>query len=222
MAENRSMPPNLIPTVKTHSMNATQYFSPPLTYIPCSISVMGTVRRMSGIFAVTGVSLMLITSCASQKNGGQAFPNPTVTTTMSISPTPTPAVNSIIYTSTKYGFTFTLPASWTGYSIVPGKWEGNDIKSGAVSEKGPMISIRHPKWTAKYPRQDIPIFILTLAQWNSLTSSTFHIGAAPIPPSELGRNSRYVFALPARYNFAFPTGFEEVQHILDGKPLHAN
>ena len=38
-------------------------------------------------------------------------------------------------------------------------------------------------------------------------------------PKELGRNSKYVFALPARYNFAFPTGFEEVEDILAGNPL---
>jgi hypothetical protein len=41
------------------------------------------------------------------------------------------------------------------------------------------------------------------------------------PASEFGRNSRYVFALPARYNFAFPKGYEEVEDILNGNPLHA-
>jgi hypothetical protein len=37
----------------------------------------------------------------------------------------------------------------------------------------------------------------------------------------LGRNNRYVFALPARYNFAFPEGYEEVEKILESKPLEA-
>jgi hypothetical protein len=63
--------------------------------------------------------------------------------------------------------------------------------------------------------------IFTLDQWNALQQEKFHIGAAPIGPRELGRNSRYVFALPARYNFAFPKGYEEVQDILEGNPLHA-
>jgi hypothetical protein len=47
----------------------------------------------------------------------------------------------------------------------------------------------------------------------------FHIGAAPINPKELGRNNNYVFALPARYNFAFPEGFEEVNNIIENNPL---
>jgi len=61
--------------------------------------------------------------------------------------------------------------------------------------------------------------IFTLDQWASLLKDEFRVGAAPIPPSELGRNAKYVFALPARYNFAFPTGFEEVEDILKGNPL---
>jgi len=63
--------------------------------------------------------------------------------------------------------------------------------------------------------------VLTVGQWNSLQQNKFHIGAAPINPSELGRNSRYVFALPARYNYAIPTGYEEVAKILQDKPLQA-
>jgi len=63
--------------------------------------------------------------------------------------------------------------------------------------------------------------IFTRAQWNSLQRGDFHIGAAPIGPSELARNSKYVFALPARYNYAFPIGFEEVEIILKNNPLQA-
>ena len=61
--------------------------------------------------------------------------------------------------------------------------------------------------------------IFTLSQWNLLEQEKLHIGAAPIGPSELGRNSKYVFTYPARYNFAFPTGFEVVEKILESKPL---
>ncbi len=35
-------------------------------------------------------------------------------------------------------------------------------------------------------------------------------------------NKIYVFALPARYNYAFPTGFEEVEDILENYSLQAN
>jgi hypothetical protein len=128
-------------------------------------------------------------------------------------------VNSIIYENTQYGFRFTLPASWKGYTIVTSRWEGTSIQSGNTVETGPIISIRHPLWTAQNPRQDIPIMVFTLAQWSALQREDFHIGAAPIGPSELGRNAKYVFALPARYNFAFLPGYEEVEKILDGKPL---
>ena len=82
-------------------------------------------------------------------------------------------------------------------------------------ETGELISIRHPEWTSQNQRQDIPIMIFTLIQWTSLQQGEFHIGAAPIGPKELGRNTSYVFALPARYNYAFPEGYEEVESILD-------
>jgi hypothetical protein len=127
----------------------------------------------------------------------------------------------VVYTNEQYGFEFTLPASWKGYSIVEGKWEGLPIGGETPVESGPMISIRHPLWTQGAPRQDIPIMVFTTAQWDALQKEEFHIGAAPVGPSELGRNSKYVFALPARYNFAFPEGYEEVEQILKGKPLRA-
>lgn len=129
---------------------------------------------------------------------------------------------AIIYNNTEYGFSFSLPESWKDYKIVTDKWEGLAI-GGAQGESvvttGPVISIRHPEWTAEKPRQDIPIMVFTINQWNDLQKEKFHIGAAPIGPSELGRNSEYVFALPARYNYAFPTGYEEVESILNSNPL---
>lgn len=129
---------------------------------------------------------------------------------------------SIIYKNTEYGFTFALPSSWKGYTILTDKWEGLSLEEshqGKVAETGPIITIRHPQWTSENPRQDIPVMVFTVDQWNSLQQEKFHIGAAPIGPSELGRNSSYVFALPARYNFAFLTGYEEVEDILKSHPL---
>ncbi len=125
---------------------------------------------------------------------------------------------SIIYRNTEYGFSFKLPISWQGYSLVMSRWQGN-APDGDVIAEGPMISIRHPQWTSQHPRQDIPIMIFSNSQWQALQQGSFHIGAAPINPSELGHTARYVFALPARYNYAFPEGFEEVEKILEGKPL---
>lgn len=129
----------------------------------------------------------------------------------------------IEYKNTQYGFTFSLPLTWQGYSIAGDKWEGEALVQGSdiVVEKGPIMLIRHPKWTSANPRQDIPIMIFTIVQWDLLQKEKFHIGAAPIGPTELGRNSKYVFALPARYNVAFLPGFEEVEEILENNPLKA-
>jgi hypothetical protein len=123
------------------------------------------------------------------------------------------------YLNTEYGFSITLPESWKGYKVVNSKWEGLPIGGSKPVETGKIISIRHPKWTEQKPRQDIPIMIFTTGQWDSLQKENFHIGAAPMGPSELAHNNSYVFALTARYNYAFPTGFEEVEKILAAEPL---
>jgi hypothetical protein len=146
----------------------------------------------------------------------------TSTTTVSTKTetTPTQVPQQIIYTNTQYGFNFLLPLSWEGYQIIESKWEANP-QENIIAEQGPIVSIRHPKWTLENPRQDIPIMVFTYAQWDSLQQERFHVSAAPIDPSELGRNTKYVFALPARYNYAFLTGWEEVEKILEHNPLKA-
>ena len=129
----------------------------------------------------------------------------------------------IEYINTEYNFTFSLPNSWKGYSIINSDWEGNLINTSSDNQEtiGPKILIRHPLWTSEKPRQDIPIMIFTQSQWDLVQKEEISIGAAPIPPSELNRNNEYVFALPARYNFALPNGFEEVIEIIKSKPLHS-
>jgi len=124
------------------------------------------------------------------------------------------------YKNVEYGFVFDLPDNWRGYSIVTGTWSGLDVSDNEqMRVTGPMVSIRSPLWTEEIPRQDIPILIVVSEQWNKLLADKLYIGAAPINPSELGRNDNYVFALPARYNFAFPEGFEEVDEILKANSL---
>ncbi len=126
---------------------------------------------------------------------------------------------SNVYQNTEYGFSFSLPESWRGYSVLADEWEGFTPGGSEAVERGPLISLRHPQWTEQNQRQDIPIMVFTYDQWNALQNGEFHIGAAPVGPRELGRSSSYVFALPARYNFAFPAGYEEVEEILQGNPL---
>jgi hypothetical protein len=123
----------------------------------------------------------------------------------------------VVYENTQYGFRFYLPKTWKEYSIVEEQWKGTN--NGETVETGPQLLIRHPDWTQEAPRQDIPIMVFTLEQWNALQKGNFSVSAAPIGPSKLGSNSVYVFALPARYNYAFQIGFEEVEEILKGNPL---
>lgn len=130
----------------------------------------------------------------------------------------------IKYENNQYGFNFALPESWNGYKIVDSYWEGMSIggqNGETIVQRGPIVLIRHPKWTEQSPRLDIPIMIFTQDQWSSLQKEEFHIGAAPIGPSKLDENSKYVFALPARYNFSFLPGYKDVENILKENPLKA-
>ena len=147
-------------------------------------------RRIVGA-GIAVVALTLLAGCASQGTPG---PAQSATTTPTPSATPSTAT-SITYDNTQYGFTFKLPLSWSAYTIVKTSWQGWSAKSGKVVATGPLFSIRHPLWSSANKRQDIPILIYTLAQWNSLGKQVFNMGAAPIPPSELGRNTQFVFAL---------------------------
>lgn len=136
----------------------------------------------------------------------------------------TVSTEDVVYRNNTYRFLVDLPENWRGYSISLDQWTGDAIND-QLGEKpyttGPVVSIHNPKWTKEILYQDIPVMVFTLAQWDDLQAEKFHIGAAPINPSELARNAQYVFALPARYNFAYPPGYEEVEAILATKPVHA-
>lgn len=141
--------------------------------------------------------------------------------------TPIPIVVPVVsekleYVNDQYGFSITLPVSWKGYTTIVESWTGSMIDNpNSPSLKGPKLLIRHPLWTNEVPRQDIPIMVFTLDDWALIKQEKLSVGAAPIGPSELGRNSKYVFALPARYNFSYLPGFEEVQKIIDDKSFKA-
>lgn len=139
----------------------------------------------------------------------------------------TPQMASFLYKNTQYGFTFALPESWKGYSVLTQisggwSWQATDINnSQKVVAQGPAIVIRNPEWTSQKPYQDIPILIFTLQQWNDIQDNKIMFStAAPILPGELGRNAKYVFALPARYNFAEVEGIQEVDGIIQTQPLN--
>lgn len=123
------------------------------------------------------------------------------------------------YKNEEYGFSFALPEGWKNYSIHNDVWKGISLTEENKETSGPIIYIRHPEWTKDSPRQDIPVMVFTTEQWKAIENEEFSIGAAPIGPSKLGENSKYVFALLARYNYEFLEGFEEVEKILESNPL---
>ncbi len=180
----------------------------------------------TAIFIAVLALVCVIVPLAGCQEKSTESPPPVETVVPADNTTSSSETTAILYENTDYGFRFPLPDSWKGYTVVTDKWEGlstGDPQGEKIVETGPKVSIRHPEWTAENPRQDIPILVFTLEQWNAMHQENgFHIGAAPIEPSELGRNAKYVFALPARYNFAFPTGYEEVEALLKGHPLQPN
>ncbi|HKN17764.1 MAG TPA: hypothetical protein VJX47_12525 [Candidatus Sulfotelmatobacter sp.] len=128
------------------------------------------------------------------------------------------SAQSILYKNTRYGFSFSLPETWKGYTILTDKWESGDPEKGSV-EHGAVISIRHPDWTKEKPRQDIPIMIFTVAQWDSIEHGNLSVSVASVGPAELGRNRKYVFALAPRVRNSDLTGGAEVNEILKHDPL---
>jgi len=92
-------------------------------------------------------------------------------------------------------------------------WRGHRSAGSHYLHPTPPVDVSRP--TARHP------MVFTRAQWRSLPHEELFVGAAaPMWLGELGRNHRYVFALPARYNYAFPTRYEEVEKILSSNPLH--
>lgn len=129
----------------------------------------------------------------------------------------------IRYQNRQYGFQFLLPQSWSGYRIIEDQWGGTESGKDVF---GPKITIRSPKWTTQNDYQDIPIDIFTQEQWTKVVKGPsqkpgedIFIGAAPVGPTKIFENSKYVFALPARYDFTGDEGIEEVHDILAHSPM---
>jgi hypothetical protein len=128
---------------------------------------------------------------------------------------------SVVYSNSDFGFTFSLTENWRGYSIEKTTWEGNPLTATGTKQTGIKLLIRNPKWTSALPYQDIPVMVFTVAQWNLYVAGNFSVSAAPIPASELGRNNKYVFALPPRWNFDYSEGYVEAENIVNSNPLKA-
>lgn len=123
----------------------------------------------------------------------------------------------------KYGFCLPLPEDWRGYSVLVKQWDGvapGCSQGNCTVAQGPKVILRNPRWTAAHPYEDIPIMVFTPGQWRALQKEKFIVSAAPFGPKEMGRNGRYVFGLPPRYNYDFSEGWKQVEEILHG--FHAS
>jgi len=111
-----------------------------------------------------------------------------------------------------------------GYSIIEDTWEGRTDtadRGEVVVERGPRLTIVNPQSTSAKQYQDIYIMVFSHPQWDSLQQGKFFVSAASIGPGELGRNRRYVFAVPPRMIDTDNTyGWREVVKIMRSNPLH--
>src|SRR5437762_13659780 len=91
-----------------------------------------------------------------------------------------PSALPLRYHHKEYGLLFFLPPSWQGCSVLLQQWEGISYSPAKdateVTAQGPMIVLRHPRWTADDPYQDIPLMVFTRSQWDSDKQGRFGIG----------------------------------------------
>lgn len=113
--------------------------------------------------------------------------------------------NYVGYRNTKYGFSLQLPISWENFTATE-----------TSIAFGNSVTIRNSAWSMATPTADIPVLIYPINQWETWVGNDFqgYPTAAPIGPTERGRNETYVFATAPRYNFSFLPGFEGVEEIL--------
>jgi hypothetical protein len=132
-------------------------------------------------------------------------------------PSPLP----VRYHNARYDLTFYLPGSWRDYSVSIHQLEDQRYSPAEdrqiVVGHTPMITLRHPKWRASAPYQDIPILAFTRVQWDALHHgelwpSVFAGGVM----DELWHTERFVFAISSRYNAADEVrGWKEVADIVE-------
>jgi hypothetical protein len=120
-----------------------------------------------------------------------------------------PAGLPLRYHAERYSFTFFLPASWQGYSVIAKQWiSASPKQTGLV----PMIVLRHPCWKTDDRYEDIPILVFTRRQWEATASDNIFAGGVA---EEVGQNREYVFAIHNRFNWDQLKGWKEAGEIVE-------
>jgi hypothetical protein len=142
-----------------------------------------------------------------------------------------PAGLALRYHDGKFGFTFYLPESWRGYSVLHKQWQGQTYipahDTNITVTRGPVIVLRHPQWKASEPHQDITFLVYTRKQWDGERqgkfSSTYYAGGTMV---EMWHSPKYVFTMSTHDGKAELKSWREVNEIVsqnvqaNGPPLY--
>ena len=126
----------------------------------------------------------------------------------------------IRYHNAQYDFTFNLPATWKGSSVLTQHWEGEtylrEKDKDVVLARGPMIVLRNPQWKTNNLYQDIPVYIFTRRQWDDIYLGKYDAAGASGVIYELWHDDKYVFGIHSRYNADDSlNGWKEAQDIVN-------
>lgn len=111
----------------------------------------------------------------------------------------------IVYKNEKYGFSLLLGKDWENFQNVD-----SEVQFGRMVKLSKNLS------ATATPVAFIPILVYPIEKWREWEGNNFdgYPTAAPMGPTERGRNGMYVFATAPRYNYSFLSGFEEVEEII--------
>lgn len=119
------------------------------------------------------------------------------------------AAKRVVYVNRKYGFRLRLPDECRGFSIEPSSWNAPYRGGSRGEESGPRFIVHCPAEDGG--NENVPIMVFTRKQW--VRVDDLELSASPYGPGELGSNRRYVFALPARWEFATDLSPDEIWSI---------
>lgn len=124
--------------------------------------------------------------------------------------------DSIEYKNNQYGFAVNLPKEWDGFQVIE---EVQNSESAlhevfrGLDEKYSILRIRHPKWTADIPYQDIVFVIVRTEEWNKNANSVTHGDLDKLPKVVLSNREFLLTIDPDYYNMEMK-GYPNVLKVL--------